>query len=234
VVATGDLDEVAAFLDSHEGPSERLHRTLEAAFYDGYPRARNAGPPPPAEHGPPLSYLVGMAERFTIAHEYAHGRAPAAGPGAGPTERRAEEHLADHVGMFWTVHSALKFDDIQPVFALGGALFTLGCLDVRRRALSVLLTGDEYLLPAESHTHPAPEARSEQILEKFDEHFRIDEAAGTAEASLVPLSGGDYLSPVRRQQAKAYSRILEMIWERVLPRLEESHRSGRPLHPMWQ
>jgi hypothetical protein len=52
-------------------PVQRLYKTLEAYFFNGYPRAF-ANETVKEQHHPGLSVMVGLVERWTIAHEYGH------------------------------------------------------------------------------------------------------------------------------------------------------------------
>ena len=68
---TSDLDEIVDGLRRNTEPIERVWKTLEACFFEGYPRStRNETIE--EDHGPPFIMLVSMALRWVIAHEYGH------------------------------------------------------------------------------------------------------------------------------------------------------------------
>jgi hypothetical protein len=242
VKASADPGEIAAHLENNSGPMDRLYRTFEAYFFAGYPRATTFEVAPPDLHGPPLSILVGMAERFVIAHEYGHGIAPPMGD-APPevNQRRAEEYSADSFATLWTVQSAAKLDGLQPEFPLAGGIFVLACLDLRRRALSLLLTGDEHWMAAETETHPAPRDRAAEIVSNFrrcfdvkysDDGFDLWLKAPTHQFERPPAEHG--LTSERADRCFLQSRILHMVWNRMKHRLVDDRQKGRPLHKMWQ
>ena len=238
VKASTDLDVIRAGLAMNQAPIERLYLTLEAYFFHGYPRATAFETVPDEQH-PPLSLVVSLAERWIIGHEYGHGVAPAMTElPAGMNPSWAEEYFADVSSMVATVASAKKLDAVAPEFSLGGAIFALACLDLRQRALYLLLTGDEHPPAGESTTHPANCDRATSLIDQFRHFFDIDyHPDHTSDLWLrpkaeVPRTHG--FTADRAAAAYTYANILQAVWVPVRDRVAADYRSQRPLHPMWQ
>jgi hypothetical protein len=206
-------------------PVDRLYRTMEAYFFHGYPRA-TAFETVPEEQNPPLSLIVGLAERWIIGHEYGHGVVPSMADAPDEVNvDRAEEYFADMTAMVGTVLSADKLDAVPPEFPLGGAIFALRCLDLLQRALYLLLTGDEHWAGGEPDTHPAPRDRATMVIGRFRQLFEVDYRADhlfhlrLAEKPEIPETHGF----TREHSAYAYrfAEILRTVWSPVKDRLLE-------------
>ena len=171
IVVDSSREHIQVQLDHNQEPVERLYRTLEAYFFKGYPRAFY-GETVPAEQVIPLSNLISMAERWIIAHEYGHGFAAeikmkfkhAPNPG------RAEEYFADNNATIATAMSAVRLDGLPPDIALIGGTFALACLEVFRRALSLVRYG-KVLQSKGDKVHPPNRARAENVLNAFNFFF---------------------------------------------------------------
>lgn len=239
VTTNASADHVAAQLERNQEPVERLYRTLEAYFFNGYPRAF-AGEIVPVEHVLPLTHLIGMAERWIIAHEYGHGlaatvdwtREPAVNPG------RAEEFFADNNATILTAMSAVKLDGIPPEFALIGGTFALACLEIFQRGLSVVCCGKESSNASDAD-HPPNKVRAQNILDNFDRFFDLS-AGGKSHGIdlrlvLEPHRDGidNEASRVRSRIVFQYPNTLLAIWGQVRPRLMKDFENGRILNPMW-
>ena len=225
-------------LAADPAPVDRLYRTLEAYYFHGYPRA-TAFEVPPDEYGPPLVLLTDLAERFIIAHEYGHGIGTALA-GVPDGVLKPGEYFADTNAMIITVASAARFDGVPPEFPLGGGVFTLACLDVLRRALSLLSTGEEHTVAAETRTHPAPRARADGLITGFRRFFDIAyHPDHSFDLWFSPMSKDD-VSPDHgftedhSDYAYRYANVLQTVWRPVKDRLLVDRQLGRPLHPMWR
>ena len=223
VTATFDLKVIEARLRSDPTPADRLYRTLEAYFFHGYPRA-SAFEKIPDAYGPPLALLVDMAERWMIGHEYGHGLSPAmenVPPEVNPS--RAREHLADMLSTVATAFSAAELDGVPPEFSIGGAIFALACLDVRRRAYSILRTGSEQWANVPSPTHPLARDRADSILRVFRQYFDVDYfPSGEFDLRFVLRDSPPQphsFSSEHAKRAYAFANVLQTIWLPVKERL---------------
>ena len=230
-------ESVREALATDPAPIERLYRTMEAYFFNGYPRA-SAFETVPEEQHPPLSLVVGFAERWIIGHEYGHGLAPSMANAPDEVNvAHAEEYFADTSAMIGTVLSAAKLDHVAPEFPLGGAIFALACLDLRRRALNILLAGDEHWDDGGPQTHPAPRDRATALINAFRQFFDVEYHPDHLfdlwfmVRSEVPETHG--FTSVYREYAYQYATVLQIVWDNTKERLLEDHRQQRPLHPMW-
>jgi hypothetical protein len=238
VRASTDLETIRTGLAADPAPINRLYRTLEAYFFNGYPRA-TAFETVPEEQNPQLSLVTGLAERWIIGHEYGHGVTPStAGAPDEVNLHRAEEYFADTNAMIVTVLSAAKLDAVPPEFPLGGAIFALACLDLLRRGLYLLLTGDEHRAGGESDTHPAPRDRAATVINGFRQFFEVEYRADHlfdlrfAPKPEIPETHG--FTRERSGDTYKYAEILQTVWSPVKERLLEDQRQQRPLHAMWQ
>jgi hypothetical protein len=159
-------------------PANRIYSTLEAHFFEGYPRAF-ANEDVAEEHAPALSALVAMAERFIIAHEYGHGHAASRAWQSPQVEnpRWAEEYFADQLAAVAVVQSGQVLDGFSPEVSLGGGVFCLACLDVLRRCDALLNTGRE---PADSGSasHPPCRDRADQVVLRVHQWFDVSSSDG--------------------------------------------------------
>lgn len=223
-------------IETDPEPADRLYRTLAAYFFDGYPRAFSNEIVPEAHH-PVLSLLVGLAERWIIAHEYGHGIAPEiTDPPPGVNVGIAEEYFSDAAATIATVYSAGWLDNVPPEFPLGSAIFALACIDVLDRAHQLISTGAETEHPAPSPSHPTPRDRARQVLSCFRQYFDVSYADNNFNLSYVlreecPEEHG-FTEP-KRVVAFSYANALEAIWSQVRPRLLDDYINKRPLHPIW-
>jgi hypothetical protein len=232
-------------LARNQEPIERLYRTLEAYFFAGYPRAfYNESVPAPQVI--PLTQLVAMTERWVIAHEYGHGFASRMGFTKKAYEsenvenvKRAEEYFADNNATILTVLSAARLDAVGPHISLAGPLFALACLEVKRRALSVVRCGK--VLPGMGDAeHPPNKARANNVLAAFDLFFEEGPQNGPHNIDLSLVLRPPDWKPVDSEAKKElhatvfrWSNALFMIWDQVQPRLQKDFENKRPLHHMW-
>ena len=215
----------------HPGPSsdpqpvERLYCTLEACFFKGYPRAfQNEAVP--QEHMLALTRLIGMAERWIIGHEFGHGLATEVGWNWAPVEspERAEEYFADNNATLLTALSAAKLDGYPPESALVGGTFSLACLDVFQRGLSLVRHGKESSGEG-SGEHPGNKVRAQNIVAFFRSFFEAS-APGQAAADVED-------SAQLGNRVFLHANALLDLWKQVRPRLMNDFVQGRPLAPMW-
>jgi hypothetical protein len=222
VRATMDLEKIRAELKANDAPVNRVYRTLESYFFKGYPRAF-ANETLLEEQVPMLEVLVYMAERWTLAHEYGHGLASgldfSKAPGSSPW---AEEFNADNSAAILTVLSAASLDDFSPEFALSGGNFTLACLDIVRRAYSIVTTGREGG-DSGTQTYPPYKLRAERNIAVFQQLSEKQYREGGAGFDL------DFSDRVY-----ACSNVLFEIWPAVRERLWQQFAAKRPLHKIWR
>lgn len=238
--AASDEKSIARNLDENPGPVNRLYKTLEAYFYHGYPRAFWNEDVPAVQH-PSLGMLVDFAERWAIAHEYGHGLTAEFHRPLPPEANKdwVDEYLADQNATILTVASACQLDGVTPEFPLSSANFVLACLDILRRALSIVQTGKANP-PWTDKTHPPNKERTQNNVRTFyrffdvvydgprlkDLNFVLQSPSG--ESRPVPAS-------VREQIGHSYDLAngVLSIWKRVEPMLLHDYANDRPLHSMW-
>jgi hypothetical protein len=237
VAVNTDKEHLTEQLAVDPEPIDRLYHTLEAYFFNGYPRAY-ANETVPAEQQLPLALLIGMTERWIIGHEFGHGFARGIRWDGAPNASQAEEFFADDQATIHTVQSAERLDDVDPTFALAGGAFALASLELFRRALCTVLIGR--VLPDEGEgTHPSNQARTDHLFDTFERTFEV----GTNETQprlAFTIRAEDWqptatdASRQRRERACYWTDVLFALWDHVQPRLLEDFASKRPLHPMWQ
>jgi hypothetical protein len=208
------FEAVERVLDSDSNPLTVAYDSLSSWLFDGVARPSNTQAPT-LDFQLPLSLLIKYAERFVLAHEYAHalidnmGQTVRSYP---PTEleQKDKEIRADVVAMDIVAMSAHELDDVAPNVALNGALMAIKVHQIVDEALHMF---GKPLPPSE--THPPFDVRSDAVRHAylFDYYFR--------NPCLVPRG----LLPA--------SRTAEQLWRRLKTRLEEDRSAGRTLHPIW-
>lgn len=237
VESSTSLEAVARRLLEDPQPGLRLTKTLAVHFFGGHSRPASDEIVPDVQH-PPLSLLIGMAERWVIAHEYGHGLVPPELEAR--LQHRQGELFADNIATVATVWSAAVHDVVPPEFALTGALFALRCLDVRRRALALLLTGDEEGLPSSDEDHPDPRDRARNVVETFRQYFDVEYAEGGRRGFSMSHVLREHVPEehglTRDREAFAYFQadVLGLLWNQARPTLERMRDDGYGLHPMWK
>jgi hypothetical protein len=251
VMATTNLDEIYAGLKKNRAPINRVWKTLEAYFFNGYPRAFS-NETVKEEHQPALSTLIAMAERWVIAHEYGHSlfwdlglmQRMADDMDSADNNRprpqntsRAEEFFSDNNATIVNVWSASILDDFSPEFPLSGGIFALACLDILEKARMVLTAGEvsEDRVPS---THPPNLTRAQNIVNTFRQFFDVEYIKGRVSNLYFTLrrEPPEYhaFSGERSQRVFLYAKVLFKIWEDVKEILKRQFLEKRPLHPMWQ
>ncbi len=181
-----------------------------------------------------------MAERWIIAHEYGHGFAAEIKMKfkSAPNPGRAEEYFADNNATMLTAMSAVRLDGLPPDIALIGGAFALACLEVFRRALSLVRYGK--VLPSEGDkVHPPNKARAMNILNAFNFFFDTQHSSTGIDLTLVlrpdkrPVADNDKTRHLRARVLE-YPDALFAIWDRVQPQLLKDFEKKRPLHEIWQ
>jgi len=233
-------EHVAARLYLNQEPIERLYRTLEAYFYRGYPRAY-WNESVPAELVLPLTHLIGMAERWIVAHEYGHGFAVGCDWNRGLVKnpKRAEECFADDNATILCAWSAEKLDSLPPYYALIGGTFALACLDVFERGLSIVRHGTEHVGMGDD-AHPANKDRALNIFDFYNTTFGVQSYLHPPEvtrpAALAPdddrIAAEAAIAEGRRLVFE-YPNALFKIWVHVRERLLQDFKAKRALHSMW-
>jgi hypothetical protein len=240
VTVDSSPDHIAAQLDHNQEPVERLYRTLEGYFFEGYPRVFY-GETVPVEHVIPLTNLISMAERWIIAHEYGHGFAAgikAKFKLAPESPDRAEEYFADNNATILTALSAVRLDGLPADIALIGGTFALACLEVVRRGLSVVRYG-KVLRYEGDKKHPPNRMRAENVLNAFNFFFDTHSSPTGIDWALIlrpdkrPVDDTEETRQ-RRARVLQYPDALFAIWDRAHPRLLKDFENKRSLHQMWR
>jgi hypothetical protein len=217
------------------GPTFRLYKTLEKYFYFGYPRAfQNESIKD--EHGPALSILVSLAERWIIAHEYGHHFAMGRNFHLAPNPHWAEEYFSDSNATIFNVLSAYELDHISPEFALAAGHFVLTCLEILQKTESILKNGFE--TDDIDPFHPPTRERAIQIINHFRQFFDVNYNNNKMLPDLKFIAREEPPSnhPFGEELSKRvfiYSNILNLIWPQVMNLLEEQNPSKRKLHSIW-
>jgi hypothetical protein len=237
VIAPADMDEVRARLKVNDAPVNRVYRTVESYFFNGYPRAFE-NETLVEEQLPVLEVLVWMAERWAVAHEYGHGTALGRDFGIAPNPSWAEEFYADLIATILTVLSAWSLDHLPPEQSLSGANFTLACLDVLRRGYSVVTTGRE-VRDEGSATHPPHQFRAQRTIDVFRQFFDVHytDRGKVSSLDLVVRKQPPAEHAFGKEQGEGvyfFSNVLFEIWSAVKERLTLQYRDKRPLHSMWR
>jgi hypothetical protein len=167
-----DINQVKTVSQNNIMPAKRLALTLLNYFLKGYPRYY-ANETVTGNKAPALSILVSMAERWIIAHEYGHGMALNENfDKALHNPFWAEEFHADNSATILTTYSAMYFDGLPPEDALMGGDFALACLEIMRRAKSIIRKGE--ITPDEGgHKHPAHKDRADNNINTFRQFFDV-------------------------------------------------------------
>lgn len=232
------VKSIEKMLDSHPEPVERLYRTLEAYFYKGYPRAFMNEVVPDLQQ-PSLGVLIGLSERWALAHEYGHVFArdlhwtfP-----AGVNPNWAQEFFADHNATILSVISTSFLDGMPPELSLAGGIFVFACMDVLRRAVAIARDGTESAVDQDM-THPPYKMRAEQLIRTFYHFFdvtydgpRHKDLTFVANRPAAPAVSDSVREHIRH--AFDFANGLFAIWKRAKERLIREYQSGRPLHRMW-
>lgn len=233
-----DVKSIERMLETNPEPIERLYKTLEAYFYKGYPRAF-ANEVVPELHHPSLGVLIGLAERWALAHEYGHGFARdlhwSLPPGANPDW--AEEFFADQNATILSVVSTGLLDSMPPELSLASGIFVLGCLDVLRRAASIVREGTESPVTDDA-THPPNKVRAQRVVQTFYHFFdAIYDGPHLRDLTFVRnRPTPPVVSDSVREQIKGafdYANGLFAIWKPVAEMLKKDYANNRPLHHMW-
>lgn len=239
VEVSRNLGSIRRRLMVDPGPIDRLYSTLEAYFFKGYPRATQLEVVPTA-HSPVLSLLVGLAERWLIGHEYGHGIEASVYWDDQGSRPQAEEYLSDSIALVLSVLSAQRLDRVPPEFPISSAIFALACLDIRRRAMQLLLTGDEHSGPTEVGVYPTPQDRISNLIESFRALFnvRYHDASGSYELEFLRTrsdTGEPHeFTDERANSTRVFADVLEIVWTLTQDRLLNDRHQGRTLHSMWQ
>jgi hypothetical protein len=232
---------IAGWLQDDPGPADRLYRAVESYLFDGYPRPKVLSPegdPPPEAHGPALSLLTGLAERFVLAHEYGHGMETPRPPSNDVEDLgHWHEYYADAHATTLSVASEARLDNFRPEAVLGAAIFSLCCLDLVKRARNLVVTGDQFYGSGEG-SHPENRERASEILHWYRRQFRTTyHPDGTFDPQFVHNPdamppGSDELPPLIKEMAPRMAQILELVWPQVTPRLVKD-RQNRKLAQVW-
>ncbi|MGC3946355.1 MAG: hypothetical protein QM762_17855 [Chryseolinea sp.] len=229
-------DKIKQVMKKNPLPVERLFKTLESYFYLGYPRAFAHEIPDQKQQGM-ISICTAMAERWVIAHEYGHGLFTGyIDPEKVNNRQWVEEYIADSNATICTVYSAAKLDGLPPEFALSGASFSLACLEVLRRAYSIVTEGISHRDEG-TDTHPPNKARVKQTIDIFKQFFDVRYGDRKFEVDfLLRLAVPDnhIFGDEHIKRMHFNSRLLFNVWDEVKQMLEEQYHLRRKLHHMWQ
>jgi hypothetical protein len=207
-----DPEKVAAHLCADSTAVDLMADNLTAWLYEGTPRSPTSRMPPAMLHGA-IQLFISGAERFVIAHEYAHAFLDLLGE-ADPVPPHECELRADAVAVRLTRDSSRILDRLPPNIGLQGAVLAMKTNQLADQALSIAQHGK--VVPAESLTHPPFATRLSQLEEFYlAQHEDPEDAGDDLRGMQVPAVLGD------------------LVFETVQPRLEAMFRSGRRLHPIW-
>jgi hypothetical protein len=208
------FDAVERVLNSDSNPVTVAYDSLSSWLFNGV--ARPSDTQAPAQNFQlPLSRLIKYAERFVLAHEYAHalidnmGQTVAGYPPK-PLDQKHKEIRADLVAMYIVAESAAELDDVPPNVALNGALMAMKIHQVVDEALHMF---GKPLPP--SDTHPPFDVRSAALWDAYIDDYQSKDPRLVAEG-LLPAS-----------------RTTEQLWRRLKTILAEDRSAGRKLHPIW-
>ena len=233
-------EALGAELGRNPEPVERLYRTLEAYYFQGYPRAF-ADEPVREENHPALSVLISMSERFVVAHEYGHKYTVDLDweIAASGNPDWVREFLADQLATAATVLSGQTLDHFDPAVSLSGGVFSLACLEILAQGLSIVRTG-EIVANQATDTHPSPRTRAQRVVDGFFQafHAQVREDGRGCEVTLIvdPRRPTPTDPRVRKQISEGafcYANALFTVWKRVRQRLLQDYDNKRPLHSMW-
>lgn len=206
-------EDTREVLDRDPAAAEWLCELLSSWLFAGVARPPASAAPPPA-YQPALSLLIGCSERFILAHEYTHALVDLMRPAGLDVDPLPDgwrkELRADAWGVAMVVESAAAYDGFAPNMALQGPVLAMKAHEVVDRALALVRP------TATSPTHPPFERRLEAVLDAY--------------LALPGIAGDPDLAP---EPALTAARTLELLWEKILPRLEQRMRSGERLHPIW-
>ncbi len=153
--------------------------------------------------------------------------------------KHAEEYFADDNATILTVLSAAKLDVVGPAFSLAGPAFALACLEIIRRGLAIVRTGE--LPPDDGDSqHPPNEMRMKNVLNAFELYFEVGRDDKTGLDLTMVLRPPEW-EPVNseanqelRRRVLFWSNALLTIWDSVRPRLQKDYENKRRLHSIWQ
>jgi hypothetical protein len=212
VTLSADLEKVAAHLRADSTAVDLMADNLTAWLYEGTPRSPTSRVPPARLHGA-IQLLIDGAERFVIAHEYAHAFLDLLSR-ADPLPPHECELRADGVAVRLTRDSSQILDRLPPNIGLQGAVLAMKANQLTDQALSIAQHGE--VVPAESFTHPPFATRLAQLEEFYlNQHEDPEHGRDELRGMQVPAMLGD------------------LVFETVQPRLQAMFRSGRRLHPIW-
>lgn len=243
-----NITEISAGLKKNKAPIERVWKTLEAFFFGGYPRAYSKETVH-EEYLMPISSLISMAERWVVAHEYGHGllegwnptamNSPGEGGSGIPGPQNpswAKEFFADTNATILTVLSAARLDGLTPEFSLPGGIFTLKCIDIRRKAFAVITTGQESI-DTGSDTHPPLITRAHQTLVCLRQFFDVEyHKGGSFDLKLILRKRPPLDHPFTDEYKSRFyffANVLDEIWIQVKPKLVSCFQDKRPLNSMF-
>jgi len=220
-------EDIEAVLAKDPYPVELLLGTLKAYFFEGFPRDPTSRKPK-EYYELPLSLLINLAERFVIAHEYAHAllhipllRQDDVIPYLSATRKWDKEHQADVLAFWIVLSSAAQYDLLPPNIALQGPLFALQAIDILREAKHILLDG-EIMIDHGSDTHPPTNLRIQLLKRWYQDLYQLEGVNQTLEEVNQTLEG-----------ALVPSNTLHILWKHTIPKLE-AWRGSAQLHDIWK
>jgi hypothetical protein len=207
-----DPDVIADHLRTDSSAVDLMADNLTSWIYDGVPRSSTSKMPAPELHGA-LQLLINGAERFVIAHEYAHAFVDVLDT-SDPLPPHECELRADALALMLTRNSAAALDRLPANMALSGAVLAMKANQLIDLALSIARTG----MPTApvSLTHPPFETRLALLEQGY-------------------LSGRDDLEVARDEMRgmQVPAMLGDMVFATVYPRLVSMYQSGEQLHPIW-
>ncbi len=229
-------DKILENLKNNPSPIFRFYKTLEKYFYFGYPRAF-FNEEIKDEHGPVLSILVSLAERWIIAHEYGHNFAQGRNFHMAQNPLWAEEYFADQNATILSVLSAYELDAIAPEFALSAGHFVLTCLGILSKTETILKNENEPVDDIDPF-HPPISERADQIINHFRQFFDVNYNNNKMlpDLTFILREAPPSNHAFGRELSKRVffnSNILNLIWSHVIDLLIKQKQSKRKLHSIW-
>jgi hypothetical protein len=207
-----DPDVIAEHLRTDSSAVDLMADNLTSWIYDGVPRSATSKMPSPELHGA-LQLLINGAERFTLAHEYAHALVDVLDT-SDPLPPHECELRADALALMLTRDSGLALDRLPANMALSGAVLAMKANQLIDLAKSIALTGKP--TPSVSLTHPPFEQRIALLEQGY-------------------LAGREDLDVAREEMRgmQVPAMLGDMVFETVYPRLVSMYRSGEQLNAIW-
>lgn len=222
VSVNAKLDEVQRVLIDNPEPERIVYETIINYIYRGVPKPITSSIPDPEYH-PPLTLLTMYAERSVIAHEYGHALTDFFNvidfedvdqqliSKHWQREFRADIFSASMVGL-----SAANQDRVAPNIAFNGSLFAFKVHEILDQVVT-LVHGKKLDSKWQSETHPPYEQRMKLVIDAYKDWFEDPEDPFTDHRGMLQ-----------------WHPVIEVLWDRVRPKVIDEIASDRAVHPIWK